>query len=324
MPQSTTAQLSQGKHIVAVRASDLHYSYAGKKGTLEALRGLSFEAPLGKITGILGPNGSGKSTTFKILSTQILPSQGEAWVQGVSVVCERDQARHELGVTFQSPSLDPQLSVEENLEIHAALFGLNAEDSVKRIEELLKLFEIVDRRKSRIKELSGGLARRVELAKSLLNRPRVLLLDEPTTGLDPKLRAEFWRQLRSLRDSGMSILVTTHLMDEADMCDQLLFLNEGKIAAAGTPLELKKEFGADVLTVEMVPGAKLPDAAWIASQFGAKSRFTESLGRMRLETPEPQVAIRVLSEKLGNEISRLEWGKPSLADVYFSKTGKSL
>lgn len=299
-----------------IRVDNLHFSY----GAFEALRGLSFSAAQGKITGVLGPNGSGKSTTFKILSTQLAPSEGEAWVNDFSVITQREQVRKSLGVTFQSPSLDPMLTVEENLQIHATLYSVPR--AAARIEEMLGVLQLGDRRSSRVKSLSGGLARRVELAKTLLSKPSVLLLDEPTTGLDPLLRAEFWNELRRARDRGMTILVTTHLMDEAELCDDLIFLTEGKLAAQGTPGGLKEEFGADLITVES-SGLKARIAG-LREKLAAGDRLTENANSLRIESANPLRVLDLLRSELGTEIEHLNWGKPTLGDVYLSRTGKAL
>ena len=303
----------------AIEARDLHFSYA--KGT-EALKGLSFSAASGKITGLLGPNGSGKSTSFKILSTQIQPSQGDAFVFGKSLKTEKAQARAYMGVTFQSPSLDPHLKVLENLQIHATLFGLSASQSATRIAELLAVFQIQDRANSFVKTLSGGLARRVELAKALLNSPKLLLLDEPTTGLDPKLRFEFWQELRRLCRLGVSILVTTHLMDEADLCDELVFISDGKVAGAGSPAALKAEFGSDVISIELDP--EKASEKWLRSVVGDREKLVSTRGRFRLESSDSKSMIAKLSPFFGSEIRNFEFGKPTLADVYLNKTGSTL
>ncbi len=302
--------------IVSVK--DLHFSY----GKLDALKGLSFEAEANKITGILGPNGSGKSTTFKILSTQLQPSNGEAFVNGASTTGDRKKVRASLGVTFQSPSLDPILTVQENLEIFAALVGLSGTAKKESISKVLSGLRLEDRRNSKIKELSGGLARRVELAKTLLMKPKLLLLDEPTTGLDPLARTEFWTELRKLRDQGISILVTTHLMDEAEMCDELIFLTEGKLAAQGTPTSLKSEFGADILSIELQEGEKLFEA--LKTRLSANDKIVFVNGKIRIESNQPMKIFEEIKTLAGTRIHNFSWGKPTLGDVYLSRTGKSL
>lgn len=302
-----------------IRAENLHYAY---EGGVEALRGLSFDVPAGKITALLGPNGSGKSTTFKILSTQMLPDSGEALVFGQSVFRHPDRVRAQMGVTFQSPSLDPWLSIEENLYIQAALYGLNRIEAQARIDDLLKLVRLEDRRSERVKGLSGGLARRAELAKTLLSGPRLLLLDEPTTGLDPLARFEFWTELRRLRESGMSVLVTTHLMEEADLCDEILILNKGQLATRGTPHDLKTHLGAEVVVVE-APGIEIeePRLRECLAMLG-KVNFVN--GKLRVETRETEKVFELIRKVLGPRIQSISMGKPTLADVYLSATGENL
>ena len=301
-----------------VRVKNLHFSY----GKLDALAGLSFEAQSHKITGILGPNGSGKSTTFKVLSTQLRASSGEARVNGYSTSTEQKKVRESLGVTFQSPSLDPILTVEENLNIAAALLGMCGAEDRKKISSLLEMLGLGDRKKSRVKELSGGLARRAELAKTLLRRPKLLLLDEPTTGLDPLARSEFWAELRKLRDEGMSVLVTTHLMDEAELCDELIFLTEGKVAAQGTPTELKTAFGADILQIEVEDAEKLFES--LKSRLSEKDKIQLVNGVIRIESLEPMKIFDEIKDMVGTCIQNFSWGKPTLGDVYLSRTGKKL
>jgi ABC-2 type transport system ATP-binding protein len=272
----------------AIVARDLRFSYEGGH---EALKGVSFSAAPGRITGLLGPNGSGKSTAFKILSTQLRAQSGEGFVNGHSVLSEQAAVRQNLGVTFQSPSLDPWLTVRENLEIQAALLGLSGAEAAQRIADNLAFVRLSDRAHERVKTLSGGLARRAELAKTLLGRPSVLLLDEPTTGLDPLARKEFWERLREIASQGTGVLVTTHLMEEAEHCDDLLFLSEGEVVARGTPAELKAGIRRERLVLQ-----------------GAELRG--ELGGIR--------------ELLGPRLEAFEWESASLADVYFDKTGKSL
>jgi ABC-2 type transport system ATP-binding protein len=310
---------SSGIHV-----QDLHFAYAGRKSESEVLKGLGFVAPAGRITGILGPNGSGKSTTFKILSTQLSPSSGDAFMEGHSSVHERALVRSLLGVTFQSPSLDPLLTLEENLRIHAALVGVHGHQARTRIDELLRSFHLEARRKDLVKELSGGLARRVELAKSLLGRPSILLLDEPTTGLDPRARLEFWQELRNFSKEGMTLLVTTHLMDEAELCDRLVFITEGRVAGEGTPAEFKAQFGAELFTLELEGLENDEGLRWLETLLGGEKVRHVMAGRYRVETRHAQAVMAKLQPEMGSRVRGLQWGKPTLADVYFSKTGKSL
>ncbi|MBS1985128.1 MAG: ABC transporter ATP-binding protein [Bdellovibrionales bacterium] len=308
------------ERLQSVEVNDLHYSYKG--AAAEAVAGLSLQVPAGKIAVLLGPNGSGKSTTFKILSTQLRPSKGEARVFGHSVLTECAKARSLMGVTFQSPSLDPLLTVQENLEIQAALYGLGSAVARARIDELLKLFRLEDRRDSRVKQLSGGLARRVELAKTLLPKPQLVLLDEPTVGLDPLLRFEFWQELRRLRDQGVSLLVTTHLMEEADLADEIFIINRGRLAAHGTPAALKAGLGAEVVVVD-ADGLETMEPA-LRNALGRFGKLSFVAGRMRLETAQPDEAFAAVRSALGARMHSMSLGKPTLGDVYLSATGDSL
>lgn len=304
---------------LAFEVRDLHFSY--KHGT-EVLKGLSFAANFGRITGLLGPNGSGKSTSFKILSTQMNPSSGEAFVCGVNVVKEASMARRRLGVTFQSPSLDPMLTIEENLEIYAALMGLGKREAKPRIERRLKELSIWDRRDSRVKELSGGLARRAELAKTLVADPEVLLLDEPTTGLDPSSRREFWRVLGDLVSPKTAILVTTHLMEEAELCHDLIFIADGTVAAHGSPESLKRDFGAEVLLLESADLEKL--RVELAGVLGATAKVSLQGTVLRVEGPGLAAQFETLRARFGSQLTGFQWSRGTLADIYFQKTGKEL
>ncbi len=322
---------------IAIRVQNLHYAYKktkGKQEQKEALKGLNFEVREGKITGLLGPNGSGKSTAFKILSTQICADSGEAFVGAYSVQREETKVRSLIGISFQSPSLDPQLTVEENLQIHAKLYGLSSELIRVKIPEYLDLFKVSDRAKERVKTLSGGLARRVELAKTLLSEPRILLLDEPTTGLDPKARAEFWNEIRSIvLKKGITVLVSTHILEEADLCDHLIFISEGRVhgeasvAGQSSPQDLKKQFGAEILHIK---SKNVPSL-----EFALKSKLLpddkvvhQESGVLRIQTKHSRELLKTLSSELLNDsslaITHINWGEATLADVYFRQTGQNL
>jgi len=304
-----------------VQVTDLHHTYVSRKKSTQALNGLSFEIASEKITAVVGPNGSGKTTTFKLLSTQLGLQKGEALVAGHSIRSHASKVRQCLGVSFQFPSLDPILTVEENLKIQAALYNLPAAKSAQRIDLMLAAFNIADRRDSPVAELSGGLARRAELAKTLLHQPKILLLDEPTTGLDPRARHEFWQILKKLKRDGMSIVVTTHLMEEADLCDDLIFINKGTLAAHGSPDKLKSEYGKEVLIVEGSDLSAKIDS--LKSKLpGADVLLEES--KIRVETKNGLEAFDILRAEIGDNLSNISWGKATLSDVYLSKTGEKL
>lgn len=237
----------------AVRIQNLSFRY--RRALQSALRDVTFEVLRGEIFGLLGPNGGGKTTLFKILSTAFPCRQGEAQILGLDLATNPEEIRKKIGVVFQSPSLDKKLTVKENLKHHGRLYGLNGRALEKKIIEILEKVSLADRSDEFVETLSGGLARRVEIAKGLLPAPELLLMDEPTTGLDPGARIDFWKHAARIRDSGVTILVTTHLMEEAEKCDRLAILNEGRVVALGSPASLKGEIEGEVVTVEACDAA---------------------------------------------------------------------
>jgi len=277
-----------------------------------ALDGVSFTVRSGEIFALVGPNGGGKTTLFKILSTALTPSSGTARVAGIDV---RDGAvRRRIGVVFQSPSLDGKLTVGENLLHHGHLYGLSGGELRKRSDEELARFGLADRKAERVEKLSGGLQRRVELAKSLLHRPEVLLLDEPSTGLDPGARRDLWDALRSLK--GVTVLLTTHLLEEAERCDRLAILHKGRIAALGEPMALRGEIGGDVVTMRSRDPKQL--AASIKEKLGEEPQLVD--GTLRLSKDRGHEFVVRLVESFPGLIESVTVAKPSLEDVFMSKT----
>ncbi len=217
-----------------------------------ALDRLSFDVKAGEIFGLLGPNGSGKTTLFRILSTLMTPTGGNASIQGFDVAREPNKVRQQIGIVFQARSVDLKLTVAENLKHQGNLYGLSGARLKSRIDDVLGRVGLLDRKGDFVETLSGGMQRRVELAKGLIHSPSILLLDEPSTGLDPGARRDLWQYLETLRDEeGVAILVTTHLMEEAEHCDRLAILNEGKLVALGSPFDLKSQIGGDVVLFEV-------------------------------------------------------------------------
>jgi ABC-2 type transport system ATP-binding protein len=298
----------------AVAISSLGHRY----GEREALSGVSFELPAGEVFGLLGPNGGGKTTLFRILATLLPVQSGSASILGHDVATNPGAVRREIGVTFQSPSLDPKLTVRENLKFHGLLYGLSGAALSTRIDELLSRLGLADRARDLAETLSGGLKRRVEIAKSLLHAPRVLLLDEPSTGLDPGARHDLWTYLSQLRsESRVTVLVTTHLMEEAERCDRLGILDLDKLVALGTPAELRSSIGGDVVTLEADDADAL--AAAIREQFGLETqRFGSSL---RIERTAGHELIRDVVAAFGERIKSASLGKPTLEDVFIQRTG---
>ena len=249
-----------------------------------ALDGVSFGVGQAELFGLLGPNGSGKTTLFRILSTLMLPSEGHAVIMGHDAASDPSGLRREIGVVFQAQSIDVKLTAAENLRHQGHLYGLSGVALTARIQEMLERVGLADRAKERAETFSGGMQRRLELAKGLLHHPSVLLLDEPTTGLDPGARRDLWQYLRILRDQEqVTVLVTTHLMEEAERCDRLAILNEGKLVALGTPGELKREIGGDVILLEADEPESLADRIRVrfhvnASVMGGKIRIERENG----------------------------------------------
>jgi ABC-2 type transport system ATP-binding protein len=299
---------------VAVRVNEIRHSY-GKRA---ALKGISFDVAAGEIFGLLGPNGSGKTTLFRILSTLMLPTGGRALVAGFDAAQEPDEVRRRIGVVFQSQSVDIKLTAAENLWHQGHLYGLRGAPLTARIREMLERVALADRGKDRVETFSGGMQRRVELAKGLMHRPSVLLLDEPTTGLDPGARRDLWLYLDELRaQEQVSIIVTTHLMEEAERCDRLAILNLGEIVGLGTPAELRSEIGGDVVMLEAADPASL--AQRIEERF--KIAATVLDGRVRLEIQDGLRFVTALAEAFPGAIESVSISKPTLDDVFISRTG---
>lgn len=283
-----------------------------------ALSALDLNIHRGEIFGVLGPNGSGKSTLFRILSTSFPPSSGAVEIDGLNLLKDYESIRFKIGVVFQHPSLDARLTVQENLIHQGNLYGLEGSELKKRSEEMLNRLGLHDRSGEITAKLSGGLKRRTELAKGLLHQPVILILDEPSTGLDPGARIDLWRYLKELRDKqGMTILVTTHLMDEAEHCDRLAILSHGKLIGLGTPAELKKEIGGDVLCLKAKDNAQL--AAQIEKKWHLKIWTTDQ--EIQIEHAQGHRFIPELAEAFPGQIESMTLRKPTLEDVFIHKTG---
>jgi ABC-2 type transport system ATP-binding protein len=298
--------------IISVR--DLVHRYQDRT----ALNGISFDVHPAELFGLLGPNGSGKTTLFRILSTLMVPTAGAAQIAGLDVVREPAALRRHIGVVFQAQSVDPKLTAYENLWHQGHLYGLRGPALKQRIEEILTRVGLLDRARDRVETFSGGMQRRIELAKGLLHHPEVLLLDEPTTGLDPGARRDLWQYLHILRDQEqVSIIVTTHLMEEAERCDRLAILNEGKLVALGTPAELTREIGGDVVLLEARDPEKLAER--IRSMFHVDAIAMG--GHVRLEIENGHRFVPDVVEAFPGEIQALSVSKPTLEDVFIHRTG---
>lgn len=283
-----------------------------------ALDGVSFEVRPAELFGLLGPNGSGKTTLFRILSTLMLPTAGATLIMGYDAAKDPNSVRRQIGVVFQAQSIDIKLSAFENLRHQGHLYGLHGSALKMRIAEMLGRVALADRANERAETFSGGMQRRLELAKGLLHHPSVLLLDEPTTGLDPGARRDLWQYLQILRDQErVSIIVTTHLMEEAERCDRLAILNEGRLVALGTPAELKHEIGGDVIVLE----ARDPES--LAKRIEARFHLAAQVldGKVRLERENGHRFITDVVEAFPGEIESISVSKPTLEDVFIHRTG---
>lgn len=305
---------------LAVQATNLTFEYParGKAAARRALNGVSFEVRRGEIFALLGPNGGGKTTLFKILSTAVSPTSGTALIFGFDVQKQADEVRRRIGVVFQSPSLDKKLTVLENLRYHGQLYGLRGEELHSRVSEMMERLAVGDRAKDLVETLSGGLARRVELAKGLLHRPELLILDEPSVGLDPGARHDLWLYLQRLREKeDVTVLVTTHLIDEGDRSDRVLVLNQGSIVALDTPVRLKEQIGGDVISI----ATKDPDrlVGRIRDKFGITP--TSFNGTLRIERQAGHAFISQVVDAFPDLIEAVNLSKPTLEDVFIARTG---
>ncbi len=297
-----------------VRVEGLAHSYGARR----ALSGVSFEVREGEIFGFLGPNGGGKSTLFRILSTMMEPDSGRVEVAGLDAVTDPAGVRRRIGVVFQSQSLDRKLTVAENLRCQGRFYGLAGAVLRARAGEVMARLGLAERAGDLVESLSGGLRRRVEIAKALLHHPQVLLMDEPSTGLDPGARRELFDYIGELRSAqGVTVLLTTHLLDEADRCDRLILLHEGRVVAAGTPAELKARIGGDVVVLEVADPAAVRDG--LASRFGVTPRVED--GALRVEIPNGHRFIAEAVEAFPGAIRSVALHKPTLEDVFADETG---
>jgi len=284
-----------------------------------ALNGVSFDVRPAELFGLLGPNGSGKTTLFRILSTLMIPGAGRAIIMGWDVVQDPARVRRQIGVVFQAQSVDLKLTAYENLWHQGHLYGLRGAALRKRIRETLSRVGLADRAKELVETFSGGMQRRIELAKGLLHHPGVLLLDEPTTGLDPGARRDLWQYLQMLRDEEhVSVLVTTHLMEEAERCDRLAIMNEGNLVALGTPAELKSEIGGDVVLLDAAHDAELL-AERIRDRFHVETTVLDN--QVRVEREGAHRFVTEVVEAFPGEVEALSVSKPALEDVFIRRTG---
>jgi ABC-2 type transport system ATP-binding protein len=308
---------AEGSDGAVVHAKGLVKRY----GQIEAVRGIDLEVQRGEIFGFLGPNGAGKSTTISILCTLVRPTSGRALVAGIDVTSRPGDVRSRIGIVFQDPSLDDQLTGRENLDFHGFLYGLTRSQRRQRIDEALAMVELTDRAASPVRTYSGGMKRRLEIARGMLHYPELLFLDEPTLGLDPQTRNRIWEYLHALRQrEGITIFMTTHYMDEAEFCDRIAIIDRGSIIALGTPDELKSMVGGDVITLTT------PDSEGATREvkelFGLEPIRED--GSLRLETSDGAAFVPRLVRELTVPVSAVTLRRPSLDDVFLKLTGRAI
>jgi ABC-2 type transport system ATP-binding protein len=304
-------------HGPAVSVSGLVRRY----GDIEAVRGIDLSIDADETFGFLGPNGAGKSTTINILCTLIKPTEGSARVAGYDVVRERDDVRRNIGLVFQDTTLDSYLTAERNLRLHAELYGMPRSAIDPRLRQVLDMVGLWDRRSSKVGTFSGGMKRRLEIARGLLHSPRVLFLDEPTIGLDPQTRASIWNYIRELRArEHTTIFMTTHYMEEAEYCDRIAIIDQGKIIALDTPQALKASIGKDRVQIHTADDTVA--IAALDTQFGLAATISEGVVTFGVEDGE-QFIPKLFSD-FPVAIRSVSVARPSLDDVFMSYTGTTI
>jgi ABC-2 type transport system ATP-binding protein len=305
--------------MIAVNVKNL----TKKFGNLTAVDGISFSIEEGEIFGLLGPNGAGKTTTISMLSTLLSPTSGEASVNSFEISKSQDSVRHSIGIVFQDPTLDDELTAYENLDFHGRLYGVPSEVRKKKIIELLNLVELEERKDSLVKTFSGGMKRRLEIARGLLHEPKVLFLDEPTLGLDPQTRNKLWEYIERLnREKNLTIILTTHYMEEADkLCNRVAIIDHGKIIAIDKPENLKNNIGGDVITIET---QKATELSKVFNKIGPSKAHDGSLTISISHADKKVAGLVELAEKSKIKIDSIMIHKPSLEDVFLYYTGRTI
>jgi ABC-2 type transport system ATP-binding protein len=290
-------------------------------GSVEAVRGIDLDVRRGEIFGFLGPNGAGKSTTISVLCTLVEASAGTALVAGHDVARHPQEVRARIGLVFQEPSLDSQLTARENLFFHAMAYGIPRQERQQRIRDALAMVDLTERAGSQVMTFSGGMKRRLEIARGVLHHPEVLFLDEPTIGLDPQTRATVWEHLRAVRQrTGTTIFMTTHYMEEAEWCDRIAIIDHGRIVALGTPEELKDRVGGDVVVITTSDNARA--AAQISAELGAIAVPDD--GTLRVDVADGPEFVPRLVKTLDVEVRTVTVRRPSLDDVFLKLTGRAI
>jgi ABC-2 type transport system ATP-binding protein len=290
-------------------------------GDVEAVRGVSFEVERAEVFGFLGPNGAGKTTTINMLCTLARPTGGRAFVAGHDVVRERDDVRRNIGLVFQDPTLDGYLTATQNLRLHAELYGVESRLVAPRMQQVLEMVDLWDRRDGLVATFSGGMRRRLEIARGLMHSPRVLFLDEPTIGLDPQTRSSIWRYIRELQEAEeITIFMTTHYMDEAEFCDRIAIMDRGEIVVLDTPEALKGSVGADRVRIQTDDDRAA--IAELAERFAIEAAVSE--GAVSFFVPSGEAFVPRLFAELGVAIRSVSVSRPTLDDVFMTYTGSTI
>ena len=315
-----------------IETRGLRKSYRSREGretkTVDAVRGVNLDGAAGEIFGFLGPNGAGKTTTLRMLATLIEPAGGQATVAGADLRKDPAEVRRRIGYGAQGGSTWDESSAREELVLQARLYGISKAEAHRRAERALEAFQLTEYADRKCKTYSGGQRRRVEIALGIIHEPKIVFLDEPTTGLDPQSRAHMWDEIRRLRTEGMTVFITTHYLDEADaLCDRIAIMDHGEIVAEGTPAELKREISGEVVIVGL-DAPSTPRAAELLDTEAYVSKLeTVDEGGLRLYVDEGATAIPQVLRRLdhaGLDLRSIELHRPSLDDVFLTKTGRSL
>ena len=298
-------------------------------GPVKAVDGISFTVKKGEVFGLLGPNGAGKTTTISVITTTLKPTEGRVKVLGYDVVEEQDKVRSSIGIVFQDPSVDTELTGRENLDLHGRLYGMGSEVRERRIEEVLELVELKDSADRQVKDYSGGMRRRLEIARGLMHRPKVLFLDEPTLGLDPQTRRRIWEYIGNMRKKdGLTIILTTHYMEEAEvLCERVAIIDYGKIIALDTPGKLKHVLGGDVITLTLGEGCPLEKARNVLEGMKELKKIKCMDEKVNMSVTSAEKAVPTVLRKMersGLSVVSVETHEPTLEDVFIHYTGRSI
>jgi ABC-2 type transport system ATP-binding protein len=312
-----TSAATNGASAPAISVRDLVKSF----GEVRAVKGVNFEVAMGEVFGFLGPNGAGKTTTINMLCTLAKPTSGEASVAGHDVVAERDDVRRNIGLVFQDPTLDGYLTAAQNLQLHAELYGVQSDLVVPRMRQVMEMVGLWDRKDSVVGTFSGGMRRRLEIARGLMHSPRVLFLDEPTIGLDPQTRRSIWTYIRELKErEEITIFMTTHYMDEAEWCDRIAIMDHGEIVALDSPDALKAGVGTDRVTIHTDDNEAA--IAALERQFQIEAKVSE--GAVAFGVPAGEAFVPRLFAEFAMPIRSVSVSRPTLDDVFMSYTGTTI